>query len=1153
MIFQALHIEGFKSFARPVSISIHAGLTGLVGPNGCGKSNIVEALRWVMGETSAKRIRGQGMDDIIFAGTKDRAPRNQALVRLVLGNPHRRAPKPYHNEDTIEIVRSARRGEGSSYTINGREVRARDVQTFFADLICGPRSTTIISQGQVEAMVTAKPHDHRLLLEEAAGIRGLQSRRHESELKLKAAHENLQRLDDVFATMTARKSALASQARRARRYTKISDRIRATEAMHTHQQWHTLQEQLLRITSEADIATRAVATDTVEASALNQKIQSAEAELRTLEHAVVEADTALRTATRRIHEHEQEQWRAQERRESLGTRIEAAMQECLRTRQQGASIEETLSGLEAERTQLATPVDAQPLRDKVRAQSQHTQELEDTAEALATELASLNHQRQEHASRAALLTEQIQHWEEDIAQNSTDKPDDFEATEAALAAAEAQQIEALETLAALEKEAQAHHRARLEAHEAHKQALASAQQKLRHSEGVCARINDEKTMLESTCKTMEAQRHIPVLQSTELVIPPQWEAAVTAALGRDIFASLEAEAPHLWQQPEPTPAPPRWPEGVTPLNALISAPAVMQARLSHIGVFEGTLPPCPLQPGQCLVNKDGVLWQWDGIRLDTRATEDHSHKLAQQYRQNLNRLEALRQQWPEAERQHQACLAAVQDLERNAECDFEPLELCCAQANLAVEEQQQVLATLQQDTEQARARMAQARTAMQETLNRQAMVQRHTQSIASNRQILDTLEQTLAELQDPAPLTERLHQQRAEAAQAREQLTALQGQLTALEEKQSYQHERSQHLEEQYTQWTRRRQENLDHIAALEQQQSALEAENATLPAGEKTLPPDLKEALEAAEANRINASERLDQHKNTLRTLRSQLQSAEQRLADVRIEQARFEERTQQTETAIEQTIQTCLERFERHPKDLSALFESLPDDSTPEALEEHLRSLRQQRERMGAINLQADEELGALEEHMTSLQAEYTDLSEAIASLRRSIQVLNAESRERLEGAFESVNAHFGQLFATLFEGGEAHLELTDDGDEDARGLEVFARPPGKRRQTLSLMSGGEKSLTALALVFAVFLTNPAPICVLDEVDAALDETNTHRFCTLLESLKSEDTRFIIVTHHRLTMTRMDRLWGVSMLTPGVSSLLAVDLEEAQHAYAS
>ncbi len=1144
MKFVKLRIAGFKTFVEPTDVPIETGMTGVVGPNGCGKSNLVEALRWVMGESSSKSLRASGMDDVIFSGSTRRPARDRAEVTLVLDNADRTAPAGFNDADTLEVTRRIEREAGSVYRVNGRDVRARDVQLLFADASTGARSPALVRQGQIGELIAAKPAQRRGILEEAAGITGLHSRRHEAELRLRAAEQNLARVEDVITEIEGRLDGLRRQARQASRYRNLSGEIRKVEAGLHYLKWIAARAAV----TDADeaLAAAAAAVETraaVQSDAARDQAVAAAAmpPVREREASATAALQRLRLAAEALAAEEK---RTVQRIAELERRAAEVEADAVRAAAVGDEARARLASLDEEDATLAAEDAAVQTRSVALAAEQSAAEaaLAEAESALAeatrraadasARRAALERGEREAAARLAGLDRELETLSrERAAVEATRAGAGCEPLRVALAAAETAQAEAEATLAAAETAATG-------AREREAATRAPAQA----ADTALARLEAEAKALARVLAAATPGGHAPVLDAVSA--DRGYERALAAALGDDLEASLDPRAPSRWEGAAADGDPPL-PPGVAPLAAHVRVPPALARRLAQIGLAEPAqaagLRPL-LKPGQRLVSRAGDLWRWDGFVAAADAPTAAAQRLAE--RNRLAEVEA-------AAAAARATAEAARAVHAEAQAAVGPTGAAERGAREAVRARQADVARARDALAKAERRLAEvdakarslADLADRRAADREAAAAGH----AAARQAL--AEAPVAGSED-AVIAERravVAERRAAAGEARAAAAthAREAELRGRRRRQIVAERET--AGERVAAATAHRTQLDDRRAAIVAEQAALA--DAPVEIGRRRRA--LVEEIAAAEATASAATEARTSGEAALAVADRAARDALEALSAARELRGRSEERREaalQRRAEIEAAI---TEALDGPPEEAATVAGFAPAAPLPEpaGLEARLERLKLERERLGGVNLRAEEEVVEAETRRDTLVSERDELVEAIRRLRQAIQTLNGEARQRLLAAFTVVDGHFRSLFRHLFDGGEGELALVDSDDPLEAGLEIIARPPGKKPQTLTLLSGGEQALTTMALIFAVFLTNPAPICVLDEVDAPLDDANVERFCDLVaEMTKRTDTRFLIVTHNPITMARMNRLFGVTMAERGVSQVVSVSLETAE-----
>ena len=858
MKFKKIKVTGFKSFVDPTEIVIEEGLTGIVGPNGCGKSNVVESLRWCMGETSPKSMRGSGMEDVIFSGTSDRPARNNAEVTISLDNKDRSAPSEFNEEEEIQVKRKIEKDRGSEYRINGKEVRARDVQRLFADLSTGAHSPSLISQGRVGALINAKPIDRRAVLEEAAGISGLHSRRHEAELKLKAAETNLQRLKDIMKQLNSQITNLKKQAQQAETYKSISSEISRLEGIVMYLKWFNLKESYEKSNHNLQVSESQIQKYTLDVTQATTKQAQANEKIKPLREKEIEAAAKLNRINleRESLDHEEE-------------RIKEAKYNLEKT------IQQIISDFEREQFQL----------------KDSTKDLE-----------ILNAKK-----------------------NSIDS-----------------------------------------------------------SQGINEVDNDKIDLLKEEKDQLEEQ---------------------IADLEKNIeqYNIIKNSKRDDWQR------------------TIVS--------------------------NENINSKHSTLKEVEGYDDTANWTKIFTEKF-------YSSLSDISKKVSDAEKISDKAKIAYEKANNDAK----------NAATLSLELRDKLR---QKDIEQKFSDWTYEYQRLNKTIK------------SSNEQIQEL---TLRKKKSEEEL-KKISNRPEEIAQRRGQLIETKG----------------------------------------------------------------------FAETERQFAADRLAEADNELKEIEASLRKAQNDLSNIRETKGRTEATKELAESRLQELADESQEKFLCKPEQIIEKLEITDDldsmKSNMERTETKLDRLKQQRETMGAVNLRADLETKEIDDELEIMSTEKNELDAAIKKMRESIEELNKEGRTRLLKAFDTVNNHFKEVFVKLFNGGKAHLELIDAEDPLEAGLEMMVSPPGKKLQSMSLLSGGEQALTAMSLIFAIFLTNPSPICVLDEVDAPLDDANVERFCNLLDSISEKtQTKFMIITHHALTMSRMDRLFGITMAERGVSQIVSVDLKRAE-----
>ncbi len=1144
--FVRLGIAGFKSFAEPATVEILPGLTGIVGPNGCGKSNVAEALRWAMGEANARSLRGAEMDDVIFAGTTARPSRNLAEVVLTLEDAEGGFPPPFAGQAELQVARRIERGVGSAYRVNGREARARDVQTLFADLASGARSSAMVSQGRVSSLVSARPEDRRLVLEEAAGITGLHARRAEAETKLRAAEANLERAEERRGGLERQLAGLRSQARQAARYRTLSTTVGEAEAALLSLQGAraaTLRAEAAGLLAAAEAAVVQAAASAVAAAAA---ATAAAAALPGLRAAEAEARTALERARLVQDGIQAAMARARDALAAAGQRRTQVARDLAYAEQLQAEAATADARLVAEAERLAREAADHPARaDLARAQTEAAAAALHAAEAAATlatdRAAELTARAQASMQIMAAAELRARRAEDAMARLQSDRARAVQGLADPARVAAAIQA-ASRTDAGLQAA-----RARLDQCEAARAGAvplaAAAREAHGRADAARMKLAAETGALAEVLAVGDGERWPPMVD--RLQVPPGLEAALGAALGEELAAAADPAAGRHWRDlplapAGLAPAAPPAPMPGAPMRDLVRAPPALARALSGIGVVTdeaaGEAGQPGLAPGQSLVTRAGAVWRWDGYTVRAGTPTAAAVRLQQR-----NRLAGLTLRLHEAEQQAGAAREARQGAE-------------AAERAAAAAEQQARSARrdAEHDADRARAAAAALQAQAEQGQARLAYLDERVAALAPEQRDAAA---ALAEARhqrhagpDLTLLRADVERARAALSAARTADAAARRELEALERAESARQARSTTILREREDRRMRAEDAAGRLTDLIARAADAERDLAALQAAPEAASRQAEQAAQAlrdgqhAHGQAGAALAEADRHAGTTA---AGARRGEQALYAAREAAVRAESARDQAEQAWAATQARIGER-------LGALTLPPPPPDLSLAAEERARGkwqrLARERDEMGPVNLRAEIEAAALEEEIGTIVREREELATAIAKLRGGIGHLNREGRERLSAVFQQVDRHFQALFARMFGGGRAHLALVGSDDPLQAGLEIYAQPPGKKLATLSLLSGGEQALTAISLIFAVFRCNPAPLCVLDEVDAPLDDANVERFCTLLADMVAETgTRFLVVTHHQLTMARMDRLYGVTMQERGVSRLLSVDLGAA------
>ena len=1151
MQFSRLRLSGFKSFVDATELDISSGLTGVVGPNGCGKSNLVEGLRWVMGETSAKRMRGGEMDDVIFNGTSTRPARNLAEVALLVDNSDLKAPNSFNDSSELNVIRRIERSKGSNYRVNGRDIRSRDVQLLFADAGTGARSAGIVSQGKIGALINAKPSERRILLEEAANIRGLYTRRHEAELRLKAAETNLERLEDILTSIQSQLKGLQQQAKQAVRYRAVNDQIRQAESVLLFSRWQSILLEKEVATENHRVSNNKVRTATEFAARASTKRADVAEKLPSLRAKDVEAAASLQTITLGMNELDGEQGRIDSAMTETVTRLMQISDDISREGSLEKESSEAVKKLKIEyadiENDLTNDEDSQKKAASFLTEINREADLLELKAAEITERIALDEaNRSSFGRQLKLATEREERLIIQIADTKTQRVVLEENSVSAVYVEELNSVvrksndvanKANEKLGFIENE-------KTICADLVDKAYTSVQEV---SAGL-ARLEAESGSLSAMLSGDLDNVLTPIVD--EIEVEDGYETALSAALGDDLTAPIKKDGiiseKRFWTKNGSKHPGSSLPVGVEVLANKVSVPQELQERMKQVGIAGDVEAALRLQTelmhGQCLTTLKGGLWRWDGYVADVDIVTSAEIRI-----QHRNRIKEISLNVESLSEEKKTLTAALTELRERLEGLVEQEKTERLRYKDAYEK-----------LDQARQRLTDASARISEWKNSANRLDEIIHQLTSDKSEAlgqkQLAEKELGALEDIQGLRavnsenrEKLSKQRSDLVDAR----AAYGEIVRLSKERTA---RLASIRIEDKKWIERSQRARIRIVELESRKQFEKSEIERLEKRPEEIMAQRKELMDKgqiAEVTRKSSADKLAVAEIAVNEADTVSRQADQDLSKIREERVRTEAALEQINHSVELTKERIKERLECAPENILERANIQSSEGLPdlEATESRLERLTRERERIGPVNLRAEIEVTELETQLSTMEKEKGDLTGAIDRLRKAITSLNKEGRDRLLEAFDTVNKHFQELFIRLFGGGTAHLTLVEADDPLDAGVEIMTSPPGKKLQSMSLLSGGEQALTALALVFAAFLTNPSPICVLDEVDAPLDDSNVDRFCSLLSSIsKTTKTRFLIITHHRLTMARMDRLYGVTMAEQGVSQLVSVNLEGAE-----
>ncbi len=1135
MKFKSIRISGFKSFLEPTEIDLNEGLTGIVGPNGCGKSNIVEAMKWVMGENSARQMRGEGMDDVIFSGSNERPARNFAEVTIKLDNTEKKAPTNFNQFDEIEISRKIEREKGSTYRINSKQVRARDVQLIFADSASGARSSGIVSQGRISQIIESSLEERRVILEEAANIKGLHNRKHEAELKLNGATDNLSRLLDIENTYNEQLIELEKQGRKAARYRSVGDRLRKAEASlflsllnKAEQEFNDLEVTFKKSKNQVEEAQINLSKNTKSKLEIFNKLP----ELRTIEAEKAATLQSLNISKIRL---EEEEATSKITLNNVLNQISQIETDIRREIEIKDDANKTISNLLLEKEKLL--LDTKDFTTKKNDAARKVNELKIKSENADAKLSSINSEIFSIKSDKSDLENRINNIKEKI-KNSEDQKSQFNVTED-------------------KKLIDEHNKKRVNIEklineESNKLELIKKQ--LETKENLNINLKEKKGKIDYDLNVMRADLH----SSSSLLGYDEFknntleatiddignlQDAIGSVLGETILAPVKSDNSDeqnisYWKEITAK-FEEKLPKGATPIISKIKKNSILDIALIGIGIVENEKTALKLQKelsfGQALTTLKGGLWRWDGYVQPLGVQNSYSERL-----QQITKLRNLQDELPSKEKEE---VTIVNKINQN--------ELELKKFFGITKEIESKINSLNNELNDTKLSIS----SLDSKINSSNIL------LKEHQNILDTSQKELVDLETlskksvnlPTLLADELKIRNA-ADQCRNELTDAMAAEQQIRNQESYQQRNLMQINNQKNDWENRKDEAETRIKSLKERLNNLKEDKSRL----EKLPDNFVEKanelnikIETAERKRNLAADKLVQTETLHNEAEKLEKSSEQNLASFREDMIKVEAALNLASTKIENIEDRVYEKLRVKSKQLKEIV-NLSDNeelnTSIETLEKTVQRLLNERESLGAVNLRAEEEMNEMRQKIELMSKERVDLELAIEKLKSGIFELNKEGRQRLKDSFELVNKNFKNLFKELFGGGDAELKLVGDDDPLKAGLEILASPPGKKMQLLSLLSGGEQALTAISLIFSVFLCNPAPICILDEVDAALDDSNVNRFCNLLDKIVDEtETYFLVVTHHRLTMAKMNRLFGVTMEQKGISRLVSVDLEQA------
>ncbi len=1133
MKITGFRINGFKSFADPAEFLIAPGMTGIVGPNGCGKSNVIESFRWSMGETSAKSMRADGMDDVIFSGTDIRAPKGYCEVVTVIDNAERTAPVEFNDADILEVSRRLDRGDGSSYKVNGKAVKAKDVRVLYKDAGLGSSSSALVSQGKVAAIISAKPLDRKQVLEEAAGVTGIASRRHEADLRLRATEQNLEQAESLEKGLGEQQASLRRQARQAKFRQEVDDLIRAAEATAFLVRWRAAEGKIVATRKEheeLEVVIKDLMTSHIR---LQVELEATKSKTAPIIKARTDAEMNHALATAKL--------------ESLKKEFES-------TKRQLSALEKTIA---------RTASDLQKSRQEIGDSAEEYENLKDEL-ALALDDKEYDAVLLEEANIALL---EIQEVFEQISNQLNEKSSLIAGVRVEWQAANkavddvVRRLDAARIKVASNREKIDELKSQLEAMPgvldvinglqqdaaAARAGLDQAEERLRQASIAFndeqAKKNSQETMLsvlESELKAIQASLSTSGSLIADVTVRPGYEVAFAAAMGSDVEASIGDVSGKTWLGSGLFGSAPA--HTVTILD-FVAVPDELRAALSVVGVLENIdlldQAVSQLKQGQSVVTLDGLRYRWDGFRSPADDIQAENLRRLTRRNQLIDLVSAARKHIEiqaaalhKADADLQGAKAEEADLRRSLEMLHKQIEL---ERQRAAEQEQQRM-TLQ-------SRLVSHSELLLEAENDVRALEVDHETLTAERQtlpVLDALERELKTIRERHQASQRnFDDKRLQVEKVKRDADVRIARIQAIEQK--------------IMDFDKRIIVARQYVAELEERGREHEQEQDEIKAALERYPEDeaiASEALEEYAELLVKTATDARACEEEIERVSSRVRQEEEKLSHHREDRARIVAEMKAAQEAASELMREIDERLGVSPDrlELIAGLEGGTALPSPDVCEGRLQSLLRRRDSIGVVNPLAEEQLKEVEEKLGKANAAREELRQTVRRLRDQIAEFDRERRERLLEAFSAIDGHFRELFTRVFGGGRAFLKLSGSEDALEAGLEIYVSPPGKNLQTMSLLSGGEQAMTALALIFAAFLIRPAPVCVLDEVDAALDDANIDRLCTLVEELAGEQTRFLVITHRALTMSRCDRLYGVTMAEKGVSKLTTLDMSEAE-----
>jgi chromosome segregation protein len=1161
MRLSKIKLAGFKSFVDPTTIDFPSNLTGVVGPNGCGKSNVIDAVRWVMGESSAKHLRGASMEDVIFSGSSTRKPVGQATVELLFDNSDGKLEGPYSKYAEISAKRTVTREGQSKYFLNGSKCRRRDIADLFLGTGLGPRSYAIIEQGMISRLIEAKPEELRTFLEEAAGISKYKERRRETETRIRHTRENLDRLDDLREEIDKQLAHLHRQSRTAERYKEFKQGERLLHAEHLSLRWRELNTEM---TSKE----QAIQQQQTRLQEVVAEQRGVEAELEQQRSQRTESNDTLNEVQRRFYslgadisrleqtiQHQKEMYQRQQR--DL-QELESALQEVEQNLQQDQQqLQEAMLLLEESEPRLQLQRDAQQaanegLQQAEQAMHEWQSAWEDYNQRVAepTQVAQVERTRMEQLERhVGQLQQRLQKMDaekQNLVGHHLDS--ELETLSEQGEQAETQKAELDDRVAEVLESINQHREKNSQLNreqDALRQQLHGGRGRLASLEALQQAALGKKEVAITGWLQQQGLSNNPRL-AENIEVDAGWEKAAETVLGQYLEAvcvdgvdALSVALNDLQGSLTLIDTRAAQASGNAVNNSLankvqskISLGHFLDGVLTADNVTQALAMRGNLSDAQSVITKDGIWLAKNWLRV-SRDKDEKSGVLAreQEIKQLQQDLQELDMRSDEIEQGIQDGRAELQNKEQQREqwqAELNHSHSQCAQIQAQITACQSRLEqlmkrskNLQEESAELHSQVAREQDDMETARCKRNEAMTLMEALSHEREHLTSQREALQN---------RLHETRSKAQAERESV-----------------HELAINIESRRTS-KRNLQQNIERMMRqLEQQQGRRNELQQVLSGGEEPVE-KMQQELETLLTQRMEVEAQLTEARTTVANIDNSLRELEQK-------RSQAEQKSQMIRSALEQARlntaevkvrrQTAKEQLDETEYNVEELLESLGEQARIDDWQRKLNDIEQKISRLGAINLAAIDEYQEQLKRKEYLDSQHADIIQALETLEKAIAKIDKETRSKFKETFEQVNTRIQEMFPRLFGGGQAYLELTGD-DLLSTGVVVMARPPGKRISNIHLMSGGEKALTAVALVFAIFELNPAPFCMLDEVDAPLDEANVGRFCELVRDM-SKRVQFIFITHNKTTMELSEHLSGVTMREAGVSRLVSVDVAEA------